>query len=163
MSKRRGQRPHGRGGKQFLKLYMEVIRHANFHMLSPKAVKLLISVGSFYSGFNNGDLSVTIKVMKPCGWSSNGQMRAALDELLYYGFLIKTRQGGRNLCSLYALAWEPIDHCNGKHDVAETNKGSDQWKKPREKYDQKNKQSRGAVFGKSEIQTVVPFPVKAEV
>ena len=163
MSKRRDQRPRGRGSKQFLMLTMDLIRHSNYRALSPRAVKLLIDVGSFYSGFNNGDLAVTSKVMKGCGWSSNDQLRKALDELLYYEFLIKTRQGGRNHCSLYAIAWEPIDHCKGKHDVAETNKGSDAWKKPKEKYHRKDVQGRGAVFVKSERRTVAPIPVKNEI
>mgnify|MGYP005680925367 FL=1 len=103
MSKRRDQRPRGRGSKQFLMLTMDLIRHPNYRALSPRAVKLLIDVGSIYSGFNNGDLAVTIKVMERCGWRSNDQLRKALDELLYFEFLIKTRQGGRNHCSLYAI------------------------------------------------------------
>ena len=44
----------------------------------------------------------------------------ALAELLRYGFLVQTRQGGRSLCSPYALGWHAIDHCKGKHDAMDT-------------------------------------------
>lgn len=100
--------------------YTDMLQHLNFRRLSPRAVKLLMNVSASYSGFNNGDLAVTLTVMEPFGWKSNDQLRKALSELMHYGFLVKTRQGGRNLCSLYALGWHAIDHCKGKHDATET-------------------------------------------
>lgn len=100
--------------------YTDMLQHLNFRRLSPRAVKLLRNVSVSYSGFNNGDLAVTLTVMEPFGWKNNDQLRKALSELMHYGFLVKIRQSGRNLCSLYALGWHAIDHCKGKHDAMET-------------------------------------------
>ena len=116
---RRSNRPRGRGSRPFVMFYTDTLQHLNFRRLSPRAVKLLMNVSASYSGFNNGDLAVTLTVMEPFGWKSNDQLRKALSELMHYGFLVKTRQGGRNLCSLYALGWHAIDHCKGKHDAME--------------------------------------------
>ena len=92
-------------------------------------------------------------VMEPFGWKSNDQLRKALSELMHYGFLVKTRQGGRNLCSLYyALGWYAIDHCKGKHDAMET-PPPDFWKKQIELFDASKYLGRGAVFGKADKRT----------
>ena len=144
--------------------YTDMLQHLNFRRLSPRAVKLLMNVSASYSGFNNGDLAVTLTVMGPFGWKSNDQLRKALSELMHYGFLVKTRQGGRNLCSLYyALGWYAIDHCKGKHDAIDHCKGkpdametprpSDDWKKQIEPFDPSNCLGRGAVFGRAERRT----------
>jgi len=47
-------------------------------------------------------------------------MRRALRALMDAELVMLTRQGGRNLCSLYAFTWLPINECGGKLDVAET-------------------------------------------
>ena len=109
-----------------------------------------MNVSASYSGFNNGDLAVTLTVMEPFGWKGNDQLRKALSELMHYGFLVKTRQGGRNLCSLCALGWHAIDHCKGKHDAMEARRPSEDWKKQIEPFDPSNCLGRGAVFGKAE-------------
>ena len=158
MGRQKSKMPIGRGKRQFIQLYTDMLKHQNFRGLSCRAVKLLLDVCSFYSGFNNGNLAVTLKVMKPCGWTSNDQLRKALSELLYYGFLIKARQGGRNHCSLFALGWQPIDHCGGKHELAETNKGADRWKLTKEPFDVKKSLGRSAVFGKASLRTVGETP-----
>ena len=44
----------GRGYRQFLSLYTDMLRHPNFARLTPKAVQLLFNVGSFYNGSNKG-------------------------------------------------------------------------------------------------------------
>lgn len=147
---RRSNRPRGRGSRPFVMLYTDMLQHPNFRRLSHRAVKLLMNVSASYSGFNNGDLAVTLTVMKPFGWKSNDQLRKALSELLHYGFLVQTRQGGRNLCSLYALGWHAIDHCKGKHDLMETHTSLDYWRNQVEPFDPLNCLGRGAVFGRAE-------------
>jgi len=134
-------------------LYTDMLRHPNFCRLSCRAVKLLVDVSASYTGSNNGDLAVTLKVMSPSGWTSNDQLRKALAELLHYGFFVKTRQGGRNHCSLYALGWHAIDHCKGKHDAMETHTPPDCWKKQIELFDASKYLGRGAVFGKAKNRT----------
>ena len=130
-----------------------MLQHLNFRRLSLRAVKLLMNVSASYSGFNNGYLAVTLTVIGPFGWKSNDQLRKALSELMHYGFLVKTRQSGRNLCSLYALGWHAIDHCKGKHDAMETHTAPDCWKKQIELFDASKYLGRGAVFGKADKRT----------
>jgi hypothetical protein len=43
-------------------------------------------------------------------------------------FVIQTRQGGRNRCSLFGLAWFAIDYCDGKLDVSPTHCAPIDWK-----------------------------------
>jgi hypothetical protein len=133
--------------------YTDMLQHLNFRRLSPRAVKLLMNVSASYSGFNNGDLAVTLTVMEPFGWKGNDQLRKALSELMHYGFLVKTRQGGRNLCSLYALGWHAIDHCKGKHDATETRTPPDFWRKQFEPFDPSKHLGRGPVFGTAKRRT----------
>ena len=147
---RRSNRPRGRGSRPFVMFYADMLQYPNFRGLSSRAVKLLMNVTSSNTGFNNGDLAVTLTVMAPFGWKSNDQLRKALAELLHYGFLVQTRQGGRNLCSLYALSWHAIDHCKGKHDSMERHTSMDYWRNQVEPFDPLNCLGRGAVFGKAE-------------
>lgn len=97
-------------------------------VLSHKAAHLFDNLIAQYNGKNNGDLSVAPKIMELFGWKSRGSINDALVELLAYGFIEQTRQGGRNKCSLYALTFKPIDDCNGKLDVPATNVASNLWK-----------------------------------
>ena len=108
--------------------------HENFIRLTTPAVKLLLNVARQYNGRNNGDLSVTLKVMSPYGWTSNDTLYRALDCLLHYGMLSITRKGSLNRCSLYALTWQKIDQHNGKLDVCSTTQASGLWREPRPKW-----------------------------
>ena len=150
---RRNNKPRGRGSRPFVMIFTDMLQHPNFCRLSGRAVKLLMNVSASYRGNNNGDLAVTLKVMSPSGWTSNDQLRKALAELLHYGFFVKTRQGGRNHCSLYALGWHAIDHCKGKHDAMETRTPPDYWRKQVEPFDPYKHLGRGPVFGKAKSRT----------
>ena len=57
----------GRGSRQFLSLYTDMLRHPNFARLTPKAVKLFFNFGSFYNGSNKG--VTAIKALPPFIWS----------------------------------------------------------------------------------------------
>jgi hypothetical protein len=117
----------------FVPLPCSVLNHPNFTRLSAKAVKLLIDMVSqlrFRSGGtrNNGDLTATWSILKERGWKSRDSLHLSLQELLYYGFIKLTRQGGRHLPSLYAVTWWAIDECGGKLDIPETRAPSNEWK-----------------------------------
>jgi len=56
-------------------------------------------------------------------------MRRALKELEDAEFLIVSRQGGKNQCTLYALTFLAIDDCGGKLDIGETSRAPDDWKR----------------------------------
>jgi hypothetical protein len=94
-----------------------LINTKKYRSLSSHAVKLMIDLGSQYRGFNNGDLCLSWTVMKSYGWRSRSTLLKAKNELLAVGFIINTRQGGRNRASLFAITWKEIDECKGKLDI----------------------------------------------
>lgn len=110
-------------------LIHEYFTSAEYAELSPRAVKLLIDLYCQFRGVNNGDFCATFKVMKQRGWSSNDQLHKALHELLDAGWIVVTRQGGRRVCSLYAVTFLPIDECSGKLDINPTRLPSHSWKR----------------------------------
>jgi hypothetical protein len=97
-------------------------------VLSHMAAHLLDNLTAQFNGSNNGDLSAAPKIMKLYGWNSQGSLHKALAELLAFGFIEQTRQGGKNQCSLYAVTWLAIDDCKGKLDVSPTKVASNLWK-----------------------------------
>ena len=117
-----------KGGGSFLALPHQCMDHQNYLTLSPHAKTLLIDLGRQYKGSNNGDLCVAWSLMEPRGWKSKDTLNKARKELIHHGWIVLTRQGGRNLASLYAITWWPINECKGKLDVKETRQASNQWK-----------------------------------
>jgi hypothetical protein len=111
----------GRGGSPpFFQLYHTLLDSPRYINLSHPAKSLLIDIVRQYNGRNNGDLCVTLNVMKKRGWNSNSVMRRALNGLRAAELVLLTRQGSINKCSLYALSWLAIDECGGKLEVAST-------------------------------------------
>lgn len=100
----------------------------NYLQLSAQAVKLLNDLGRQYNGHNNGDLCATWSMMEKRGWKSRSTLYKALKELLYYGLIILSKQGGKHAPSLYALTWQAVDECKGKLDIKETVIPSGDWK-----------------------------------
>lgn len=98
-----------------------VLNHPDFIGLSHVAVRLLVDIGAQFNGRNNGDLQCSRTVMASRGWKSNQTRERALKELIEAEFLVKTKQGGRGIGpSLYAITWQPIHECGGKHDLKPT-------------------------------------------
>lgn len=125
-----GNPKNGRSKKPpFVMLRKDVIRSEQYANLSYKAVKLLVDVLEQFNGSNNGDLCITMSVMKKKGWVSSGTLHAAKNELVNKGWLELTRQGGRHKCSLYAVSLHPIDECGGKHDRRSTHTASNLWQR----------------------------------
>lgn len=131
---KRSDKRFGRKVKPFIMFKHEIIDSENFLNLSNKSVRLLIDLQRQYNGTNNGDLCIAWSVMAKRRWRSRETLYRALKELLYYEFIELTRQGGKNRCSLYAVTYESIDHCNGKLHVSETRCASNRWKKTKPKY-----------------------------
>lgn len=94
------------------------------------ALKLLWELARQYRGNNNGDLSATAVTLKDrsATWSSKDTLPKKLRYLEDHGWIVKTRQGGRHACSLYAVTWWPVDHCEGKHHHPAETKASHAWK-----------------------------------
>ena len=105
-----------------------VLRHEVLSKLSPRASKLVIDLMAQYQGDNNGDLSAPLSQMRARGWNSSDQLNKAKKELINEDVIWVTRQGGRNLASLYALTWFPINECEGKLDVSPTKTAPVNWR-----------------------------------
>lgn len=104
-----------------------VLDSENYKRLNGWDVRLLLDLSKQYNGNNNGDLSAAFNQFKDIGWRSSGTLNQSLKNLIKYGFIQKTRQGGKNHCSLYALTWEAIDDCKGKIEVRPTKTASNLW------------------------------------
>lgn len=108
----------GKGGDGgFMALPHAVANSHNWLKLSPYSIKLLIDLFVQYKGTNNGDLCATWSMMVLRGWKSKATLHKALTELEHYGLLVKSRQGGRKLASLYGVTFRGIDECKGKLDL----------------------------------------------
>jgi len=104
-----------------------VTSHPDYISLSPRAIKALIDIGRQYNSNNNGDLSLSWKSARERGWTSKDQLGKAIQELLEKNLILKTRQGGRHCCNLFALTWYAIDECKGKLECAPTSTPPRKW------------------------------------
>ena len=94
--------------EKFAFLPQAVVESPAYASLRTRAAILLSLIAVRYSGHNNGDLSLTYNEMHVrWGWARDTTARAYA-ELQEHGLLVQTRKGGRNRCSLYALAWLPV-------------------------------------------------------
>jgi len=127
---KRRRRSKGRAQHSFLALPHYILRSPEFGRLKPAAVKLLLELAANYNGANNGDLSAAFSQLRARGWKSSDTLSKALKALRKDGWIICTREGGKNRCSLYAVTWWPVDACQGKWlEVAPEKAPSHAWKK----------------------------------
>lgn len=119
-----------REGGSFVLLPHAVMDSSNWRRCSATAIKLLCDLARQYNGRNNGDLTAALSTLRARGWSSPETLTNAYRELLHYGLILLTRQGGLHACSLYALTWQPIDECGGKLDCSATSVPPGDWKQP---------------------------------
>lgn len=129
MARSRAKATGRRESGSYVALPHAVLRHPNFASLSPRATKLLMDLCSVYNGQNNGDMATAWTIMRHRGWRSRDQLFKAQKELLEKAFIVKTRQGGRNRCNLFAITFWSIDECNGKLDISGTISPPGDWKK----------------------------------
>jgi len=114
--------------KRFVGIPLVCMQHLNYIELSMPAKVLLWEMCYQYNGFNNGDLCATFSMMQKRGWRSKGTLDRALKELKAKGWIVISRMGGRNTCSLYALTFQAIDECKGKLDIDATTTSLGFWK-----------------------------------
>ncbi len=127
---RNRQKSKGRSGgpPPFVQVYYALLECPNYATLSPRAVKLLYDLYGQYRGHNNGDFTMAWSIMSTKGWNSKDQLNKARLELLQKGFIVQTRQGWNNHCSLYGVTFQPIDECGGKLDMQPTRTSLGWWK-----------------------------------
>ena len=92
----------------FAYLPRDVVESQAYVSLRARSAILLSLIAARYNGYNNGDLAITYNEMQArWGWRRAAVSRS-LFELIEHGLIVRTRAGGRNLCSLYALGWLPV-------------------------------------------------------
>jgi len=109
----KGRRESGR----FIIIPHAVMESENWRRCSGTGIKLLLAIAKQFKGNNNGDLCASLSVLRREGWTSSSVLADALRELLHFGLIEKTRQGGLHQPCLYAFTWKCIDACGGKLDV----------------------------------------------
>ena len=123
----------GRGkGGSFVAMPHVLLESPAFRVLSGRATKVLLYLASQYKGNNNGDLHCAWSLIrKQCGWKSHGSLRLAIQELEQSRLIVRTRRGGKNRASLYALGWFALD-ANPKLDYPwdrGTNVAPNEWRR----------------------------------
>jgi hypothetical protein len=127
--KSKGRKANG----SYVQLPHAIFQSAEYAELNAHAVKLLIDLFIQYRGDNNGDFTAAWSVMRQRGWLSKETLYRAISTLTERGWIIKTRQGGKHVCSLYGVTWLPIDECNGKLDIKPTRIALGTWKRSNDK------------------------------
>jgi hypothetical protein len=122
--KAKGRREFG----TFVALPKDVLESLAYAALTAFEVKLLLDLFCQHNGRNNGDYSAAWAIMQRRGWNSQDTLHRALRGLLDKGFIQRTRQGGRNLCSLYSVTWLSVDVCENKLDIRPTGVAAGTWK-----------------------------------
>lgn len=113
----------------FVRLPHYVLESDEWATLDGWTVKLIIDLLAKYRLSNNGDLALTWNQAKARGWRSPATLAKAKKDALTSGFLILSRQGGRNQCSLYAVSFFAIDECKGQLDISPTRTAPGTWRK----------------------------------
>ncbi|MEC8810417.1 MAG: hypothetical protein VXY23_03795 [Pseudomonadota bacterium] len=126
MARNRNERRQNK--TRFAGIPHHIMNCENYKHIGAWETRLLLELARQYNGSNNGDLSAPWSQLKNRGWKSKGTLNKAIKNLLRFGMIDRTRQGGKHKCSLYSLTWENIDECNGKLEVAPTRKASNRWK-----------------------------------
>lgn len=115
---RRRQRSTGRRESGSFSAWPHACHDAEtFKQLTLPARALLFEFLGQLRAANNGDLCCAYALLRPRGWRSRDTIERARHELEEAGWLIRTRQGGRNQPNLYAVTWRGVDDCGGKLDV----------------------------------------------
>lgn len=115
----------GRDGEKFARMTESLLQCPAVTTLSHAAFRVLtvLTIGAWAPGMNpkkepgrNGVQAITDKFARRFGFTSRDTVYRALNELLERGLIVKTRDGHKNKAhfTLYAVAWLPITHRDGR-------------------------------------------------
>lgn len=122
LEKSKGRKANGR----YLALPVVVLDTPDYRGLSLAASRVLTLLHYQYRGSNNGDLSAPLSEAKRWGINSPATLAKALRELQEADLIRRTRDPTRDRksphgqCSLFAITWENLDECSGKHGLRPT-------------------------------------------
>ena len=96
-----------------------VMNNQDYINLPSTAKVLLVELAFQFRGKNNGDLTTAWGILHKRGFKSKATLSRATKALIQANMIIQTRKGQflnpGGVCALYALTWQPIDECAGKH------------------------------------------------
>jgi hypothetical protein len=119
-----------KGKQKYIYVSNSMLKSKALASLSPHACKLFLDLAAKNWTYNNGDMNMVWPEMKARGWKSPTTLYNARDELAEKGFLITTRQGHSNRCSLYAFTFQDVGEFGGnKLDFHEGANATNAWKK----------------------------------
>lgn len=95
------------GGSAFI-IPARLVEHRNFIRLSAWATKLIFDLSRQFVPQSNGYLHPGIKLLSNYGWSTRRTLFLAIRELMHYGVLLQTVQGGKNAPSYYAFSFKAL-------------------------------------------------------
>jgi len=106
-------KPHVKENQRAKHLYAaiehRVIDSPAYSALSFSARALLTLLTRQLTKDNNGHLHASFKWCKPYGFGSEHTLRSAIAELIFHGFIYRTRSHGANgAWARYAVTWLPI-------------------------------------------------------
>lgn len=102
----------------YIAMPFEVGRSIEYWGLSAQAMRVLNYLWfAQYNGQNNGDLSAAYSQMRERGFKSRDTVWRALRELEEKGWIVRTRQGGRHRCTLWALTMCALDYDPKKMEI----------------------------------------------
>lgn len=122
LEKAKGRKTRGR----YIAMPVAVLDSQDYRNLSHTAARVLTMLHYQYRGNNNGDLSAPLSLAKDWGVASSATLVKAINELESANLIVRTRHPTKNRksphgqCSLFAITWEAMDECKGKHDCAPT-------------------------------------------
>ncbi len=111
-------------------LYHEIVRSKNFSLLTSRGKSMFIVVVDVLTIFNNGYLRLTKSVLKNYGICGDLTISLALNELLHYQFIVKTRSQRGKKHALYAATWAKIG-CKGSTIKLDAKWGLQPWTEKR--------------------------------
>lgn len=113
--KRRGKK--GKSDK-FVGIFSKMYISPAFKGLSPNAVRILIELKWRYNGFNNAEISISIREIKKICSIGSDSATGAIMELLKHGFIRIQRIGlfTTNMASTYELTFEDVGTRKAKND-----------------------------------------------
>lgn len=117
--------------KSFAGFPFEMLECLNYARLTIRGKALLLDLRTQFTGSQNGNIDATwSRLSKQDCWKSKETLNLAIQELLHYGFITRTRRGkrigGKHYPSLYALSWEPINELP-RQNIAPTLTASHAW------------------------------------
>lgn len=107
----KGKSDDSRDGEQFVALPLVLIHSAGWRLARPETHSFVIDMAApMYSkgGLPNGALMANRERLAALGWHSVSGIARHIEDAISCGLLVRTRQGGKRMPSLYGVTWAEL-------------------------------------------------------